>query len=198
MSVAHRVVAVVALTMALCPRAYAPIFSGYPGLQSLIQQSDIIAAATILERLPGPGDIGGSDQYKIDFIKVLKGSPPKKQAIVWLRQLEIIPEAEALRSPPSTPTTYFAGSENHDFFRRGYRYVLFLVKSERDDGTPYENVNCMGSSFPISPLRDLGSLKVKSLPETLTLLFREYVDFRRKELQELDQQLNTFIHEGDK
>jgi hypothetical protein len=197
MSVAQRAAAIVALTVALCPRAYAPIYGGYPGLRSLIQQSEIIAAATILDRLPQT-DIGGSDQYKIEFTKVLKGGPPQKQAIVWLRQLEIIPEAEELRSPSSTPTTYFAPAENHDLFRRGYRYVLFLVKSERGDDSSYENVNCMGSSFPISPLRDLGSLKVESLPDTLILLFRGYVDFKRKELKELEQQLNAFIHEGDK
>ena len=76
--------------------------------------------------------------------------------------------------------------------------MLFLVKSERGDGTQYENVNCMGSSFPISPLRDLGPLKVESLPDTLILLFREYVDFKRGELKELEQQLNAFIHEGEK
>ena len=74
--------------------------------------------------------------------------------------------------------------------------MLFLVKSERGDGTPYENVNCEGSCFPISPLRDLGSLKVESLPETLILLFREYVDFKRSELKEFEQELDVFIHEG--
>ena len=83
-------------------------------------------------------------------------------------------------------------------FRRGDRYVLFLVKSEQGDNSSYENVNCEGSSFPISPLRDLGSLKVESLPDTLILLFREYVDFKRTELQDLEEQLNAFIHEGNK
>ena len=199
MSVTQRAVAVVALIMALCPKAYAPIFGGYPGLRSLIQQSEIIAAATVVERLPGPGDIGGSSQYKIEFTKVLKGSPPQKQAIVWLRYLAIIPEAEVLRSPPATPTTYFAPAEGHgSSFDRGSRYVLFLVKSERDDNSSYENVNCMGSSFAISPLRDLASLKVESVPDALILLFREYVDFERTELKELEEQLNAFIHEGYK
>ena len=75
--------------------------------------------------------------------------------------------------------------------------ALFLVKSKRSDNS-YENVNCAGSSFPISPLRDLASLKVDSLPDTLILLFREYVDFKRTELKELEQELNAFIHEGDK
>ena len=197
MSVAHRVVAVAALMMALCPRAYAPIFGGYPGLHSLIQQSEIIAAATILERLPGPGDIGGSDQYKIDFTKVLKGSPPQKQAIAWLRNLEITPVTGATSSG-SGPIHYFAPTEHGGQFDRGYRYVLFLVKSERGDNSSYENVNCEGSSFPISPLRDLSSLKVESLPDTLILLFREYVEFKRIELKQREQQLNAFINEGGK
>jgi hypothetical protein len=191
MSIAQPAVAVVVLAMAFCPRAYAPIFGGYPGLRSLIQQSEIIVVATVLERLPGPGDIGGSDQYKIEFNKVLKGNPPQKQAIVWLRHLEI--------EVPGGPIEYFAPSDEHGgTFRRGYRYVLFLVKSERGDGSLYENVNCMGSSFPISPLRDLASLKAESLPDTLILLFREYVDFRRGDLKQLEQQLNAFIHESDK
>jgi hypothetical protein len=157
-------------------------------LHSLIQQSEIIAAATILERLPGPGDMGGSNLYKIEFSKVLKGSPPQKQTIVWLRNLEITPAFGGAFGP----------AERFGDLGRGYRYVLFLVKSERGDNSSYENVNCEGSSFSISPLRDLASPKVESLPETLILLFREYVDFKRKELKELEQQLNAFIHEGDK
>ena len=76
--------------------------------------------------------------------------------------------------------------------------MLFLVKSERGDNSSYENVNCEGSSFPISPLRDLSSLKVESLPDTLILLFREYVEFKRIELKQREQQLNAFINEGDK
>ena len=198
MSVAQPAAAVVALMVALCPRAYAPIFGGHPGLHSLIQQSEIIAAATILERLPGPGDIGGSDRYRIEFTKVLKGSPPQKQAIVWLRQLEIEGVVRIPPSGPPGPIQYFAPTERDGHFRRGYRYVLFLVKSERGDNSSYENVNCQGSSFPISPLRDLASLKVESLPDTLILLFREYVDFKRAELEDLEQELNAFIHEGDK
>jgi hypothetical protein len=199
MSVVQRAVAVVSLMVALCPRAYAPIFSGYPGLHSLIQQSEIIAAATVLERLPGPGDMGGSNQYKIEFTKVLKGNPPQKQAVVWLRYLAITPEAELLRSPPAPPTTYFGPAEGHGAaFDRGSRYVLFLVKSDRRDNSSYENVNCQGSSFPISPLRDLATLKVEAVPDTLVLLFREYVDFKRRELNEVEQELNAFIHEGDK
>jgi hypothetical protein len=197
MSVAQRAVAVVALTVALCPRAYAPIFGGYPGLRALIQQSEIIAAATVLERLPGTGDIGGSDEYKIEFTKVLKGSPPQKQATVWLRQREITSWVEPLPSPLPSRIYHFRPTEM-GLFRPGDRYVLFLVKSERRDNSSYENTNCEGSSFPISPLRDLASLKVESLPDTLILLFREYVDFKRRELTELEHQLNAFIHEGDK
>ena len=187
MSVAEPTAAVVALMVALCPRAYAPIFGGYPGLHSLIQQSEIIAAATILERLPGPGDIGGSDRYRIEFTKVLKGTPPQKEAIVWLRNLEITPAGGG----------HFS-TDDSGGFRRGYRYVLFLVNSERGDNSSYENVNCEGSSFPISPLRDLSSLKVESPPDTLILLFREYVEFKRLELKQREQQLNAFINEGDK
>jgi hypothetical protein len=201
MNGAQRAVAALAFTVALCPKAYAPIFSGYPGLHSLIQQSEIIAAATILEQLP-ECDMGGSNLYKIEFTKVLKGSPPQKQALVWLRHLEITPEAELLRTPspgPSpTPRHYFAPTDRFGAFDRGSRYVLFLVKSERGDKSSYENVNCEGSSFSISPLRDLASLKIESLPDTLILLFREYVDFKRTELKDLEQELNAFIHEGNK
>ena len=196
MSVAQRVGPVLALMLALCPKAYAPIFGGYPGLHSLIQQSEIIAAVTILDRLP-EWDIGGSNRYKIEFTKELKGSPAQKQAIAWLRNLEITPVTGAASSG-SGPIHYFAPTEHGGQFERGYRYVLFLVKSERGDNSSYENVNCAGSSFPISPLRDLSSLKVESLPDTLILLFREYVEFKRIELKQREQQLNAFVNEGDK
>ena len=191
----YRIAILLAVAAWLCPKAYAPIFGGYPGLHSLIQQSEIIAAVTILDRLP-EWDIGGSNRYKIEFTKVLKGSPPQKQAIAWLRNLEITPVTGA--SAGSGPIHYFAPTEHGGQFDGGYRYVLFLVKSERGDNSSYENVNCEGSSFPISPLRDLSSLKVESLPDTLILLFREYVEFKRIELKQREQQLNAFINEGDK
>ena len=184
----YRVAALVAIAAWLCPKAYAPIFGTYPGLHSLIEQSEIIAAVTILDRLP-EWDFGGSDRYKVEFTKLFKGSPPEKQAFAWLRNLEII-----------TPGGghYFAPTERGGLFEPGHRYVLFLVKSERGDGTPYENVNCEGSSFPISPLRDLESLKVGSLTDTLILLLRDYVDYKRTELKQLEQELDAFIHGGDK
>jgi len=58
----YRVAALVAIAAWLCPKAYAPIFGTYPGLPSLIEQSEIIAAITILDRLP-EWDFGGSDRY---------------------------------------------------------------------------------------------------------------------------------------
>jgi len=172
------------------------MFDEYPGVRSLIAQSEVIAAATVLERLP-ESDIGGSNRYKIEFNKLLKGRSTQKQAIAWLRQLEITSWVEPLPSPLPSRIYHFAPTEI-GLLRSGDRYVLFLVKSERDDNSSYENVNCEGSSFPISPLRDLASLKVESLRDTLTLLFREYVDFKRRELTELEHQLNAFIREGDK
>ena len=196
MRTSYRVAAFVAFSAWLCSKAYAPMFDEYPGVRSLIAQSEVIAAATVLERLP-ESDIGGSNRYKIEFNKLLKGGSTQKQTIAWLGQLEITSWIEPLPSPLPSRIYHFAPTEI-GLFRTGDRYVLFLVKSERDDNSSYENVNCEGSSFPISPLRDLASLKVESLPDTLTLLFREYVDFKRRELTELEHQLNAFIREGDK
>jgi hypothetical protein len=199
MSVPHRVIAVVALTMLLCPKTYAPIYGFYPGLHSLIKQSELIAAVTILEKL-SEDDFGGSARYKIQFDKLLKGKAPEKQAVAYLRYLEIIPEAELLRSPPPEPppsTHYFALTERIDPFRAQSRWIAFLTKAGKNVDAAYENVNCEGSTFPISPLRDLDALKVESLPDGLVFLFREYVDFKRKDLKETEQQLDKFIHKRD-
>ncbi len=193
----YRTAALLAVATWLCPKAYAAIFGGYPGLHSLIHQSEIIAAVTIRDRLP-EWDIGGSNRHKIEFTKALKGNPPQKQAIAWLRNLEITPVGGGAWPSGSGPIHYFAPTEHRGEFYGGYRYVLFLVKSQRGDNSSNENVNCEGSSFPISPLRDLSSLKVESLPDTLILLFREYVEFKRIELKQREQQLNAFISEGDK
>jgi hypothetical protein len=199
MNVPHRVIAVAALTVLLCPRAYAPLFGFYPGLHSLIKQSDLIAAVTILEKL-SEDDFGGSARYKIQFDKLLKGKPPEKQAVVYLRYLEIFPEAERRRSPPPGPPPvihYFASTERIEPFRVQTRWVVFLAKARKEVEAAYENVNCEGSTFPLSPLRDVDGLKVESLPDTLVFLFREYVDFKRKDLKEVEQQLETFIHKPD-
>jgi hypothetical protein len=205
MSVPQRIIAIFAATAFVCSKAYAPIYSTYPGVRSLIKQSDVIAAVTILEQL-SEEDMGGSARYKIQFEKVLKGSPSQKQVVAYLRKLEITPEAEVaelFRSPAPSPTAsppialYFGFVERFHPFLPSSRWIAFLAKSEEKDAT-YENVNCAGSTFPLSPRTDLDSLKVHSLPDTLISLYREYVEFKRAELKGWEKQLDTFIHEGDK
>jgi hypothetical protein len=200
MSVAHRVGVIVAAAAFVCSKSYAPIYGTYPGLRSLIKEAEVIAAITILEKL-SEDDFGGSARYKIRFDRTLKGNAPKKkQLVVYLRYLDITPEAELLRSPSpeSPPTThYFAPTERIEPFRAQSRWVAFLTKARQGVDAVYENVNSEGSSFPISPLRDLDALKVESLADTLILLFREYVEFKRTELKETEQQFNEFIHRRD-
>ncbi len=191
----YRVVAVVALTAFLAPRAFAPIYGGYPGLSALIKQSDIIAAVTILEQL-SEEDMGGSARYKIRFDRLLKGTSTEKQTVVHIRFLEC-DEPEMLPSPaPKQRQTYlFAPTERLQPFRPESRWILFLTKPREGIDAAYENVNCMGSSFPLSPYRDLDALKVDSLADTLVLLFRELVDYKRTELKDWEKQLNVFIHQ---
>lgn len=185
-----------ALTLWLCPNAYAPIYGTYPGLKSLIDQADVIAAVTILKRF-SEEDFGGSARDKIEFSKVLKGTPAKKEAFVELRKLEIMPWVQ-LEASPAPTIHYFGPVDRFDPFRESSRWIVFLSKKTAYKNVAYENINCAGSTFPISPLTDLDSLKVESLPDTLIVLFREYVEFRRAELKELETQLNAFIHESDK
>jgi hypothetical protein len=205
MSVAQRAAAIIVAAAFVCSKAYAPIYGTYPGLRPLIKQSDVIAAITILEQL-SEEDMGGSARYKIQVEKVLKGSPSQKQAVVYLRKLEITPEAdlaELFRSPAPRPTAsppimrYFGFVERFHPFLPSSRWIAFLAKSEEKDAA-YENVNCAGSAFPLSPRTDLDSLKVQSLPDTLISLYRDYVEFKRAELKEWEKQLDAFIHEGDK
>ena len=197
MSVPRRVIILVAVSVWLCPKMYAPIYGSYPGLLSLIEQSDVIAAVTILKRL-SEEDMGGSARYRIEFDKVLKGTPSQKQVTASLRKLAL--EAADRTPPPQPPPTtqYFAPAGFFEPFGPSSRWVVFLVKAKREKGIQYTNVNCMGSTFPLSPLRDLTSLEVHSLPETLKFLFREYVDFKRTEQKELEEQLAVFLHDGDK
>ena len=199
MSVPRRAVAAVALTAWVCSSAYAPIFGTYPGLRSLIRQSDFIAAIIILEQLSDE-DFGGAARYKIRFEKVLKGSVSEEQAVAYLRHLEITPEAEFERPAPPHPlpvVTYFAPTERLAPFRPQSRWLAFLTKAKADVDAAYENINCAGSTYPISPLRDVGKLQAESLPDTLVLLFREYLEFERAELAEREKQLEAFIREGD-
>ena len=199
MSGAQRLILIVMATTLVCHRAYAPIYGTYPGLHSLIKKAEVIAAITILDQF-SEEDMGGSARYKIEFAKVFKGAAPDKQSIVYLRYLDIMPEAELLRSPPpgpQSPTRYFASPEPFHPFRQSSRWLAFLTKARPEVDAAYENVNCSGSTFPLSPLRDLNALKVDSLPDTLILLFREYVDYKRTELKQWEKQLDAFIHEHD-
>ena len=197
------VAALVAIALSFCPKAYAPIYGVYRGLSSLIEESDVIAAITILQKLSDE-DLGGSARYSVQFDKVLKGKPHGKKAVVWLRHLEIqtIGELQSTPPPQRTPlpgapevTHYF---EPFDPFRLSSRWIAFLAERKDDKEAVYENVQTEGSTFPLSPLRDLDVLKVDSLPNTLIQLFREYVDFKRNELKDWEAQLDAFIHKNDK
>jgi hypothetical protein len=201
MSVPQRAATVIAIAAFVCSKAYAPIYGTYPGLHSLIKEAEVIAAITILDKL-SEDDMGGSARYKIEFEKVFKGKAPDKQSVAYIRYLDIIPEADLLRSPPPEPpksTHYFAPPElmTGESFPTSSRWIAFLTKGRPEVEAAYENVNCSGSTFPLSPLTDLDALKVDSLPETLILLFREYVDYKRSVLKRMEQQLDAFIHERD-
>ena len=199
MSVRRRAAALIALAALVCSSAYAPIFGTYPGLRPLIGLSDVVAAITILEQLSDE-DFGGAARYKIRFDKVLKGAVSEEHTVADLRHLEITPQAEFERPAPPKPfpvVTYFAPTERLAPFRPQSRWLAFLSTAKEVADAQYENVNCAGSTYPISPLRDLEKLQVESLPDTLILLFREYVEFERAELTEREKQLDAFIHESD-
>jgi len=200
MSVPQRVLVIVLATALLCSKSYAPIFGEYPGLHSLVKEAEVIAAITILGQL-SEEDMGGAARYKIEFEKVFKGAAPDKQSVAYLRYLFIIPEAELLRSPPAgspPPVTHYYGFvERYHPFVPASRWIAFLTKGRPEVDAAYENVNCSGSTFPLSPLTNLDTLKVNSLPDTLTLLFREYADYKRTELKNWEKQLDAFTHERD-
>ena len=143
-----RVAALVALALWLCPKAYAPIYGVYPGLSSLIKESDIIAAITILQKLSDE-DLGGSARYNVQFDKVLKGNPHEKKVVVWLRHLEIQTIGELQNTPPPqrTPlpgapavTHYFGLVDSQDPFRPSSRWIAFLAERKGDKEAAYENV----------------------------------------------------------
>jgi len=201
MNTPYRVVALLALSACLCPRAYAPIYGGYPGLHSLIKQADVIAAITIIARQSDP-DFGGSARYKIEFEKVFRGEAPDKESVAYLRYLDIDPEAELPRSPPPgprKPTRYFAPPElgTAERYPESSRWIAFLAKPRPGVDAAYENINCSGSTFPISPLTDLAALKIDSLPDALILVFREYVDYKRTVLKSLEEQFDVFTQKRD-
>src|ERR1700730_18651988 len=111
MSVPQRAATVIAIAALMCSKAYAPIYGTYPGLHSLIKEADVIAAITILDKL-SEDDMGGSARYKIEFEKIFKGKAPDKQSVAYLRYLDIIPEAEMLRTPtpgPTPPVNHYYG-----------------------------------------------------------------------------------------
>src|SRR4051812_16163012 len=107
MSVPRQVIILLAVSAWLCPKMYAPLYGTYPGLPSLIEQSDVIAAVTILKRL-SEEDMGGSARYKIEFDKVLKGTPSEKQVTASLRKLAL-EAAERTPPPQPVPTTHYFG-----------------------------------------------------------------------------------------
>lgn len=191
-----------------CSTAYAPILSGFPGLRELIDEADVVAVATVLQEVPianiggmklmcddCSGGFGGWGNYEVDIRKVLKGKPRHNRATVILRKLW--PRTETQKEwwarnrieHPHTPNTCFEWDEGTGPFEADKRYLLFLKKVEKEIPSDYENVNCEGSSYRVSPYTDVNMLDGKSPEEAVKLLLSEYVEFKRMELKRTEEQV---------
>jgi len=176
---------VAALLLALCPRCYAPIHGGFPGVPELLAKSDAIVVATISEKLSEP-DFGASAYYKIYRERTLKGDVGETLS-VQMRQLEVSTPAQE-----GQKGVWLAGADALSF-SVGSRYVLFLSKAKDDAKASFENVNCDGSSFEVSPWLKLDSLNGKSLRDALRILLLDYRDYSRARLKHIEQRTEEYL-----
>ncbi len=177
---------ILAAMLALCPRLYAPIHGGFPGLRELIEKSDAIIVAIISEEL-SDADFGGSAHYKVWRERTLKGNLDPERLTLRMRQLEIttpaLESSDGVWLGDATPLSFAVDS----------RYVLFLSRTEGDEKVQYENVNCDGSSFQVSRWLRLETLDRKSLTEALSILLVDYRDFARARLKHIEQRTEMYL-----
>jgi|CXWL01.1.fsa_nt_gi hypothetical protein len=167
-------------------RAWAPIYSFFPGLSTLAERSEFIVVATILPQMPDPQtDIGGGAAQKIKILGVLKGDiKPGLETVAYLRNLSV------RTGRVNRPTVLEKG------YLWSERYVLFLVKN-RDPKLAFEyrNENSSGDSFWVSPASDLAKLDPKDIHGSISVLLKDVLAHEKDRLKDLDETIKGYLEE---
>ena len=176
----------IAFVLGICPRSYAPIYGGFPGIDELITRADVIIIATITERT-SEWDFGGAAYYRVSRNRTLKGNLDTDTLTVNMRQLDM--ETPADKTSKDRPL-----NDGNDF-RIDSRYAIFLVKTKDDPKASYANINCEGSSFEVSRYLPLETLDGKSIKEALEFLLLDFRDYQRARLKHLEEQTEIYLRE---
>jgi len=176
-----------ALTVALLAgRSWAPIFSFFPGLSKLVDRSEFIVVAQILNQSKAPEyDMGGGATQAVRVLAVLKGDiKPGLETTAYLRNLPF----------RTGRVSRYTVLEKR--FAPGERYVLFLVKN-RDSKYKfaYRNENSSGDSFWISPSSDLSKMEPHNERGNITYLLNDVVKHEKERLKDLEETIAGYLEE---
>jgi hypothetical protein len=175
---------IIAFILGICPRSYAPIYGGFPGIDELITRANAIIVATVTERT-SEWDFGGASYYRISRDRTLKGNLVTDTLMVNMRQLDIwTPVDKTSKDRPLND-----GAD----FRIDSRYVIFLVNTKDDPKAAYSNMNCEGSSFEVSRYVRLETLDGKPIKEALKFLLLDFRDYQRARLKHVEELTDIYL-----
>ena len=170
-------------SVAIRESALAAAFGPFPGLDTLIQRSDAIVVADILEQKspfkePRRGMHAGHDVY---ILKTIKGDVPEgKKMTLSLRFL---------------PLGIIKGRTSPAQFYFGQRQIVFLERERRGYKSAYASLSYEAGHMEVSPVADVSRLKGTTPTAVITELLQGFVEFKRKELKRLERQVATVLAE---
>ena len=151
---------------------------GYPGIDNLIEQSDLIAVVLVINQEVDQGGFsrppGGI--YRTAILHALKGDAPKK-----------------------TPVKMRLSSFDNDYEDRDLAfipkpYLLFLHKSNESD-VIYSNLNVLRSHWELSRFTDTQKIDGMDIKKAIAYLLKDAVIQRNKDAQLFQETANQVISE---
>lgn len=171
----------IVISCLVCASAFAYKFLPFSDLDSLMERSDLI----VLAKIAHPTHNGdkpriflrdGLDEFEVIVFHNIKGS-------LSLDRHRVILQRDFIR-------------KYHNFRLNGDSAILFLTTQNSIDGKEVlMNYSNSGSIMPSSPDLDLDKLKGLSEKDEILFILKDYAEFKKKQLKELQADISKIIVE---
>ena len=162
-----------AVTLMIAVPCMARLFSGFSGLDKMIDNSDAIVIARI-EQTTSRINLNGWETYRCMIYQSLKGDIKANSFV-------------ALRLADSNNVHFPSG------IKEGNSYILFLNKVEKSGGAPYASLSQEGDHIEVSPLGNEKKPAGKTTKEQVQTLIRNYIVYRDERLKKENVLLNKML-----
>jgi hypothetical protein len=176
--------AVLVGSFAFAQWSWAVAYGNYPGLSSMIGDSQSIVVVSILSgpNVPRTTSENAWAVQRVKVLSVLKGSLREQDEI----DVELMPFL-------LFPTSTYLGIGDFPIYER---YVLFIARDYWFPGHKYSIVNAVGSAFWIPRSADVSNLKPGDVRGNIEVLVNAALSYSRSREETLEQCIHQYLSDA--